>query len=298
MSVSVETQTDRNVADAGPSAPHRPIWLCADDYGISASVNKAIRDLVMRGRINATSVMVAAPSFHRSEAVSLNMLNVGMRRVAIGLHVTLTAPFEPLSVGFLPRRDGAFPSKEQMLVRGSLRLLRRRALMVEVASQIKAFVTAFGRPPDFIDGHQHVHLFPQVREAVLAVAREATPRAWIRQCGRMGPLGERFADRKGLLLDVLSHRMRARAAAFGLATNPAFAGTYDFEAAVAPDFAKLFPAFLQRLPAQSVVMCHPGFVDAELERLDPLTTLREREYAFFAADDFPDLLQAHGVALA
>ena len=48
--MSVEVQTDRNVADARPSAPRRPIWLCADDYGISASVNKAIRDLVMRGR--------------------------------------------------------------------------------------------------------------------------------------------------------------------------------------------------------------------------------------------------------
>ena len=44
------------------------IWLCADDYGISPSVNHAIRDLVGRGRINATSVMVVAPSFHRSEA--------------------------------------------------------------------------------------------------------------------------------------------------------------------------------------------------------------------------------------
>ena len=33
-------------------------------------------------------------------------------------------------------------------------------------------------------------------------------------------------------------------------------------------------------------MCHPGFVDAELQRLDPLTTLREQEYAYFAGDDF------------
>ena len=34
-------------------------------------------------------------------------------------------------------------------------------------------------------------------------------------------------------------------------------------------------------------MCHPGFVDAELERLDSLTTLREHEFAFFNSDDFP-----------
>ena len=45
-------------------------------------------------------------------------------------------------------------------------------------------------------------------------------------------------------------------------------------------------------------MCHPGFVDAELQRLDPLTTLREKEYAYFAGDAFPAALASHGVALA
>ena len=100
------------------------------------------------------------------------------------------------------------------------------------------------------------------------------------------------------MLDVLSRKFRARAAAYGVATNPAFAGTYDFAAASEADFARLFPGFLERLPADGVVMCHPGLVDAELERLDPLTTQREREYAFLADDAFPELLRAHGVALA
>ena len=118
----------------------------------------------------------------------------------------------------------------------------------------------------------------------------------MRQCGRAVPLRERFADRKGLLLDILSNRFRRRAAALGLRTNPAFAGTYAFDAE--PDFAALFPRFLERLPDGGVVMCHPGFVDAELQRLDPLTTLREKEYAFFAGDDFPALLAARGVVLA
>src|SRR6185312_12462903 len=86
----------------------RRIWLCADDYGISPAVNSAIRELVVRGRLNATSVMVAAPAFHRSEAVSLDMLNAGAARVAIGLHLTLTAPFRPLSANFAPMREGAF----------------------------------------------------------------------------------------------------------------------------------------------------------------------------------------------
>ncbi len=45
-------------------------------------------------------------------------------------------------------------------------------------------------------------------------------------------------------------------------------------------------------------MCHPGFVDAELRRLDPLTTLREHEFAYFNSDEFPQVLAAHGAALA
>jgi chitin disaccharide deacetylase len=287
-----------DIAEARADVARRPIWLCADDYGISASVNKAIRELVMRGRINATSVMVAAPSLHRSEAASLNMLNAGARRVAIGLHVTLTGPFAPMSPGFRPLRNGAFLPLEQMLVRGTLRLLNRRKLGIEIATQLKAFVTLFGRAPDFIDGHQHVHLFPQVRDAVLDVVREAAPRAWVRQCGRATALSGRFADRKALVLDWLSRSFRARAGKQGIATNPAFAGTYDFAAETVPDFAELFPGFLRKLPAHSVVMCHPGFVDAELTRLDPLTTQREREYAFLAGDAFPLLLRTHGIALA
>jgi hypothetical protein len=39
-------------------------------------------------------------------------------------------------------------------------------------------------------------------------------------------------------------------------------------------------------------------VDAELQRLDDLTTMREQEYAFFAGERFPALLAAHGIALA
>jgi predicted glycoside hydrolase/deacetylase ChbG (UPF0249 family) len=295
---TADARAATGVADTGADAMLRPIWLCADDYGISPSVNKAIRDLLVRGRINATSVMVVAPSLDRSEAASLRMLGAGSRRVAIGLHVTLTAPFAPMSGGFAPVRDGAFPPLQQMLVRGMLRTLDRSKLAVEIATQFKAYATLFGRAPDFVDGHQHVHLFPRVREALLDVMKEVSPLAWVRQCGRAVTLRQRTKDRKAMVLDVLSRKFRRMAMARGIRTNPAFAGTYNFEATPAVDFADLFPQFLRHLPPQSVVMCHPGFVDAELQRLDPLTALREREYAYFSGDAFPEVLRAHGVTLA
>jgi chitin disaccharide deacetylase len=291
---ATETAPDR----AARLASQRPIWLCADDYGISPGVSKGIRDLVVRGRLNATSVMVVAPSFDKSEAASLSVLNAGVRRVAIGLHVTLTGPFEPMSAGFRPLRGGAFLPLDRMFVRGAMRTMSRERLAVEIATQLEAFVDHFGRLPDFFDGHQHVHLFPQVREALLDVVQAAAPRTWVRQCGRPRPMPGRFSDPKAVVLDLLSSRFRSHAGARGVATNPAFAGAYDFAAEPPPEFGALFPKFLHGMPSQGVVMCHPGFVDAELERLDPLTAQREREYAYLAGDVFPGVLRAHGVTLA
>ena len=273
----------------------RQIWLCADDYGISHSVNAAIRELILRGRINATSVMVAAPHFDRGEAAALDMLNSGAKRAALGLHVTLTAPFKPMSEGFAPLRHGHFLPLQKMMRAAIARRLQPERLVIEIATQVEAFAMAFGRLPDFIDGHQHVHLFPQVRDAVLKVAAEVAPNAWVRQCGRPRS-ARRLQDRKELLLDVLSLGFRRKARQLGVATNPAFAGAYDFKGK--PDFAAIFPRFLAGLPDGGLIMCHPGFVDAELKRLDPLTHQREREFTYFNSDEFPRLLAEHGVALA
>jgi predicted glycoside hydrolase/deacetylase ChbG (UPF0249 family) len=273
----------------------RLIWLCADDYGIAAGVNLAIRDLVVRGRLNATSVMMVAAACHRSEARALDALNSTAPRVAIGLHVTLTAPFQPLSRDFCALADGAFMPLGATVRRAFLHRFDQRSLMAEMDAQLDKFCELFGRAPDYIDGHHHVHLLPQVRDAVLAVTKERAPNAWIRQCGRGAPLIKKIVDYKGFFLDLLSRDFQRRARAVGLRTNPGFAGTYEFNDDA--DFAALFPGFLDGLPEGGVVMCHPGFVDAELQGLDSLTTLREREHAFLAGERFPAVLAAHGVGL-
>jgi len=271
----------------------RHIWLCADDYGISPAVDAAIRDLLVRRRVNAASVMVVAPSFSPREAAAL--VDAAAAHAAIGLHLTLTAPFRPLSHGFTPLYHGAFASLAAVLRRTHLRAFAPELLTIEIVRQFEAFTAAFGRAPDFVDGHQHVQLLPQIGEALLRVMKDAAPAAWVRQCGRALPAHKRFADRKALLLDGLSRRFRRIAAQHSVRSNPAFAGAYAFRPRA--DYTKLFPGFLASLPDGGVVMCHPGKVDAELRRLDALTDLREREYAFFLSKDFPRLLAAHGVSL-
>jgi len=273
----------------------RRIWLCADDYGISPGVNRAIRDLIENGRLNATSAMVVGPAMGREEANALKASAKANPRCAIGLHATLTAPFRPLTMHFRPIEGGLFLPHTKLLRRGLTGRLDFELINTELTVQLEAFTDLFGRLPDFVDGHQHVQLYPGVREAFLAAVKKLAPNAWIRQCGRNLPWTQRLDQPKALVLDVLSAQFRKRAARAKLTFNPAFAGAYDFSKQ--PEFGALMRQFLQEMRDAGVVMCHPGIVDDVLISLDPLTVQREREYEFLRGEHFLPLLAANEVRL-
>jgi predicted glycoside hydrolase/deacetylase ChbG (UPF0249 family) len=275
--------------------PPRRIWLCADDYGLSPGVNRGIRDLIERGRLNATSVMMVGPSIGRDEIGALQSAVADNPRCSIGLHITLTAPFRPLTMHFQPIDGGMFLPFPKLLRAGLLRRLDPEIIQAELSVQILAFSDMFGRPPDFVDAHQHAQLFPGVRDAFLTAVKAAAPNAWVRQGGRSRPLARRLGTPKALVLDVLSAQFRRRAARADIAFNPGFAGAYDFSRR--PDFGTLMGQFLDGMPENGVIMCHPGFVDDILVSLDPFTTQREHEHAFLGGEHFPRVLAANKVTL-
>jgi predicted glycoside hydrolase/deacetylase ChbG (UPF0249 family) len=196
---------------------------------------------------------------------------------------------------FRPIEGGLFLPHTKLLRRGLMARLDSELIHTELLVQFTTFVELFGRPPDCVDGHQHVQLFPGVRKAFLAAVKEAAPNAWIRQCGRDGAWAQRLDSPKALVLDALSAQFRRLAARTGLAFNPAFAGAYDFTGG--PDFGALMRQFLQGMPEAGVVMCHPGIVDEVLISLDPLTVQREREYAFLDGEQFLPLMAANQATL-
>ena len=273
----------------------RRIWLCADDYGISPGVNRAIRDLIEQGRLNATSVMVVGPAIGRDEVSALVASKKANPNCAIGLHTTLTAPFRPLTMHFRPLEGGLFLPHAKLLRRGLTARLDFELIQTEVTVQIGAFTDLFGRAPDYVDSHQHAHLFPGVRKAFLAAVKNAAPGAWVRQCGRERTRMQRLDQPKAFVLDMLSAQFRKRAARTELAFNPAFAGAYDFSKDT--EFGGLLRQFIQEMPEGGVVMCHPGIVDDVLVGLDPFTFQREREYEFLGGEQFLPLLAASGVTL-
>lgn len=277
------------------AATPRRIWLCADDYGLSPGVNRAIRELIERGRLNATSVMMVGPAIGRDEVRALQAAAAASPRCAIGLHATLTAPFAPLTMHFRPLNGGMFLAFPKLLRAGLARRLDPEMIHAELMVQLAAFGELFGRAPDFVDGHQHAQLYPGVRDAFLAAVKQAAPGAWVRQGGRNLPLTRRLGAPKALVLDILSAQFRYRAARAGIAFNPAFAGAYDFSTTT--DFGALMRQFVEALPEDGLIMCHPGFVDDILIALDPLTVQREREHAFLGGEEFTQLLAANNVTL-
>src|SRR3981189_3348077 len=109
---------------AAPAA--RAAWLAAECSGISPAVNAAIRDLAARRRLSATSVMVAAPSFERTEAARLAAPGAPPP-FGMGLPLTLPAPSRPLSGAFQPTRAGAFLPLAALMGRAALGRLDRPA---------------------------------------------------------------------------------------------------------------------------------------------------------------------------
>jgi chitin disaccharide deacetylase len=275
--------------------PQRRIWLCADDYGMSPGVNRAIRELIGKSRLNAASVMVVGAAIDRTETDALIQAVAANPNCAVGLHATLTAPFSPLTMHFRPLDGGQFLPLGRLLRASMLRRLDPEIIQAELLAQIAAFRKLFGRAPDYIDGHQHVQLFPQIRDVFLAAVKDAAPDAWVRQCGRSLPLAQRLDSPKALLLDMLSETFRAKSARSGVAFNPGFAGAYDMVRG--REFADAMQGFLNGLPDRGLVMCHPGFVDETLASLDNVTHQREREFAFLSSDDFPRLLTTNNVTL-
>ncbi|HEY0635211.1 MAG TPA: ChbG/HpnK family deacetylase [Gammaproteobacteria bacterium] len=267
------------------------VTLCADDYALDDGISRGIIELAENGRLSAVSCMSASGHWHKHAAWLVPLRD----RIDIGLHLTLTglAPLGPM-----PRLApaGRLPTLRQILTDGLLHRLPREEIAAELNRQMEAFITHFGRAPDFIDGHQHVHLLPHVREAVFELwQRHLKPHGgYLRSCHE--PLAaiarRRIEPVKALIIAQLSAPFTRQARAQGITSNDSFRGVHDFSGNVAP--RELFMRFIRGAAARPLVMCHPGR-DGAAD--DELRDWRPREFAYFSSDQFAADLEAAGVQL-
>lgn len=272
------------------------IVLCADDYGIAPGVGRAIRHLLSLGRLSATSCMTGS-TFWPEEA---RVLKPFVERADIGLHLTLT---DQRPVGPMPRLApaGRLPSIMRMIWLAHSRQLDKHEVKAELTRQLDRFEQALGRPPDHLDGHQHVHLLPVVRDVVIELHRERLARygTYLRYCtaSLSAILGRGHYVGESLGISILSHRLARRARADGISGNREFSGVQNFSGKI--PYSHLFESFLKGAkPGGLLIMCHPGLTDPELVAADRVTSEREEEYRYFLSDAFPAALQAQGVTIS
>jgi len=284
------------LAGAESAAPSPvPFVLCADDFALSPAVSAGILEALDAGRLTATSVMTTRPSW----PASARDLGRFTGRVDIGLHLDLTlgAPQGPMPC-FAPR--GVLPDVMRVLRQARKGELPEHEIRAEIARQIDAFAEYFGSWPDFVDGHQHVQVFPQVRTWLLDAldTRGLRGKVWLRDSGdRASRILRRAVEpRKALGIALLARGFAREAARRGYATNDGFAGFSRFDPS--RQYAADFGRYLKAPGARQLVMCHPGHCDAELVAHDKVTLTREHELAFLLSDDFPKLLLRAGAALA
>jgi chitin disaccharide deacetylase len=261
----------------------RRLDLCADDFGLTPGLSQVVAALAGRGRVSSLSCLVNTP--HWSACAPLLAPLAG--RVGLGLHFNLTEG-APLSAS-LARRWPRLPSLPRLIAAAHLRRLPLAAIGAEWQAQLAAFVAATGRLPDHVDGHQHVHHLPGVRDIVLAGVAALAPLPGVRNTGRV--LGPGFAVKRWLI-EATGGRALARALARrGLPHSAALLGAYDFEAT---DYGALMRGWLGRVPAQGALLfCHPG----PSEPGDAIGPARAREHAYLAGDAFARDLSAAGVEL-
>ena len=251
-----------------------------DDYGLNAAVEAAAFELLERGRICALSCQVGAPAW-RAGAPALRALPAGS--ADLGLHLDLTQ--HPLQEP--PRRLA------HLIVAAAVHALDAMALRAEIRRQLGAFEDAIGRPPDHIDGHQHVHQLPQVREALLEeLMRRSGRKPWLRDTRRPpGAIGLPDVAKAWAIEKLGSAGLRRLARAMGFATNHAFVGVYGFDGGSAAYLARLqrwlaLAADLDVLVTHAARHAHPG---------DVLGTSRVIEFQVLAGEAFGVALRDRGL---
>ncbi len=273
----------------------RTIAICADDYGLSYGVSAGSLEAVEAGRLSAVSAMTNMP---RWPAMGRELARRGVD-ADVGLHLNLTLG-RPLTAvpNFAPQ--GAFPPLSAILrpaLSGKLPLGEIRA---EIDRQLDRFEAVMERAPDFVDGHQHVHVLPGIRAVLLDAleARGLAERIWLRDCGDAPHriLSRGAHVRKALTVRGLASGFRRAARTRGFRLNEGFSGFSDFNPG--RDYAAHFARYLRARGRDHLIMCHPGHVDEELRALDPVTISREQELAFLLSPRFAELLAERDLTVA
>lgn len=252
--------------------------ISADDYALNENVDAGILALITQGRLTAASCLTLSPRWPNAA----RLLTPEIRGKAdIGLHLDFTEYAQP-----------AHHSLSGLIARSLCRSLSSKAIRDAINSQLDRFEDALATAPDYVDGHQHVHQLPQIRDALLDILtqRYVNRLPWLRIS--RPPVTEGL---KALVLNLLgANVLRRKACTMSFRCTDVLLGVYGFDGGI-EDYRQKLTSWLDA--AQDVpdnicaLMCHPALpIKPDNQPDDSIHDARLREYQVLASEEFTDLL--------
>ncbi|HLW89303.1 MAG TPA: ChbG/HpnK family deacetylase [Terriglobales bacterium] len=254
----------------------RRLIVNADDFGLTAGVNRGIVEAHAAGIVTSTTLMANSAAF--DDAVQLARSNP---KLSVGCHLVLIDGSPLLAADNVPSlMDPNHRSHFRQNLSGfALRALSGRLdpdeIEAEATAQIRKLQSA-GIRVSHIDTHKHTHMFPQILRPLLRAAQACDVRAVRNPFGRV--VFSLVASHPGLwkrygqvrLLNVWQGNFRQAVADSGMITTD---GSLGVVATGALD-DRLIQFILETLPEGTwELVTHPGYNDADLQGV--ATRLRE-----------------------
>lgn len=279
----------------------------ADDFGLTAGVNRGICRGHREGIITSTTLMANARAFEDAIARAAENPKLG-----VGCHLVLVgglAVGESAEIGELADGEGRLPkSVGGLIAKITTGRVSQRNIAGELKAQIRKIqkaLAAMGRETTHCDSHKHTHTHPVVMGAMAEAMRETGIRKWrkpyeslknvilgagnsdrIKDTGQMA--GALAAHLTKPLFESLSRRMGLRAPD----------GFYGFAATGRLDGAGIGKLLAGLPEGTSELMCHPGENDEDLAATG--TRLREQRAAELEAvtsGGLRNILRENGIEL-
>lgn len=270
----------------------------ADDFGMSAGINRAIVESHRNGIVTSASLLANGDAF--DDAVAAIHQCPGL---SVGLHVNLTQG-RPVgeSTKSLVDSNGRFYGPLAMAIRLSIGAVATRDLEAEISAQAHRAVRA-GIMLSHFDSHHHIHLHPRAASALAKVA------------GQMNVPWIRFRDQRPILpwmlreAGLLRPRDHLRHLVAMLGAKQAAASDENRRAqrfiVGAPQLLSASPrqifGALVRSPEDGITewVCHPGYADDELRKflLPAAAEQREAELKVLTDPDCKAGLETAGIKL-
>jgi hopanoid biosynthesis associated protein HpnK len=273
----------------------------ADDFGMTAGINRGIAHASREGLVRSSTLMASGAAFDDAVRTVKGMdLDVGCHVVLVGGSPLL----DGAEVRSLASSNGNVPARfRSSIVALGVAALRGKLntaeLYREIAAQIHKLQTA-GLTLSHVDTHKHAHIFPAVLRPLLEAARDSGIRAVrspfapfrVLAAQLLGPRDWRRGGQVALLRafhrdfqrELQRTGVRAPDGAFGIvATGSLNSATFEAIAAAIPE-------------GTWELVCHPGYVDAELDRVATrLRRSRETELDLLCSPQARGALERHQV---